>query len=276
MTIVVIYLIFSAISGGVFMIHVHGIAHQFRNPGGFVVERMEGSGDYLLLFLRSAAEFDPGSGYVPVSEGHYILFRKDCPQKYRKLDGMFINDWMHFDFDSYDNYFENLGIPFNTPLALPDNKPIFDLFMDIYSEFFNDGVQHEFIMDHKANALFHKFSDLYSHSRRIQNFSSKYSETLADIRQKILEYRYTPSCPEEVAEKLNISVSYLQHIYTDCFGTSLHKDIIKGRIEHAAQLLLQTQMSVTDVAAACGYENLEHFSRQFKKYHGVAPSKFRR
>ena len=62
----------------------------------------------------------------------------------------------------------------------------------------------------------------------------------------------------------------------DCFGTSLHKDIIKGRIEHAAQLLLQTQMSVTDVAAACGYENLEHFSRQFKKYHGVAPSKFRR
>ena len=212
------------------MIHVHGIAHQFRNPSGFVVERMEGSGDYLLLFLRSAAEFDPGTGYVPVSEGHYILFRKDCPQKYRKLDGMFIND----------------------------------------------GVQHEFIMDHKANALFHKFSDLYSHSRRIQNFSSKYSETLADIRQQILEYRYTPSCPEEVAEKLNISVSYLQHIYTDCFGTSLHKDIIKGRIEHAAQLLLQTQMSVTDVAAACGYENLEHFSRQFKKYHGVAPSKFRR
>lgn len=62
MTIVVIYLIFSAISGGVFMIHVHGIAHQFRNPGGFVVERMEGSGDYLLLFLRSAAEFDPGTG----------------------------------------------------------------------------------------------------------------------------------------------------------------------------------------------------------------------
>ena len=143
------------------MIHVHGIAHQFRNPGGFVVERMEGSGDYLLLFLRSAAEFDPGIGYVPVSEVHYILFRKDCPQKYRKLDGMFINDWMHFDFDSYDSYFENLGIPFNTPLALPDNKPIFDLFMDIYSEFFNDGVQHEFIMDHKANALFHKFSDLY-------------------------------------------------------------------------------------------------------------------
>ena len=43
------------------MIHVHGIAHQFRNPGGFVVERMEGSGDYLLLFLRSAAEFDPGT-----------------------------------------------------------------------------------------------------------------------------------------------------------------------------------------------------------------------
>lgn len=139
MTIVVIYLIFSAISGGVFMIHVHGIAHQFRNPGGFVVERMEGSGDYLLLFLRSAAEFDPGIGYVPVSEGHYILFRKDCPQKYRKLDGMFINDWMHFDFDSYDSYFENLGIPFNTPLALPDNKPIFDLFMVFTANFLMTG-----------------------------------------------------------------------------------------------------------------------------------------
>ena len=258
------------------MIEIHGIAHQFRNPSGLIVERMEGSGDFLLLYLRCPAEFDPGTGYVPVPENHFILFKKGTPQKYRKLDGMFINDWMHFDFDQYNNYFENLGIPFSTPIALNDPKPVFDIFIDIYREFFNDGVQHNFIMDHKGNALFHKFSDLYSRSIHAQKFTNKYYSQLSEIRQEILEYRYVPQRPQDVADRLTISVPYLQHLYTDSFGVSLHKDIMKGRIEHAAQLLLQTQMSVSDVALACGYDNIEHFSRQFKKYHGVSPSKFRR
>lgn len=65
--------------------------------------------------------------------------------------------------------------------------------------------------------------------------------------------------------KLNISTSYFQHIYKKLFGVPVNQDIIKGRIENAARLLHGTDASVSEIAEQCGYENLEHFSRQFKK-----------
>lgn len=258
------------------MIHIKGIAHQFRNPPSFFVDRPEGSGDFLLLYFRTDAEYCPEEQYLPIAAGNFILYEKGAPQRYRKTDGFFINDWMHFDIEPYDNYFENLGIPFNTPISLKNTKVITDIFIDLYIEFFNEGAQHEFIIDYKMNALFHKFSDIYHSGMMKSNSMNKYYGTLARIRQEILEYQYVPSGVGEVASRLNISASYLLHIYKTIFGQSLHQDIIKGRLGHAAQLLLVTNNSVSEIASACGYKNLEHFSRQFKKHYGVSPKKFRR
>ncbi len=258
------------------MIQINGIAHQFRNPPGFYIDRPNGSGDFLLLFFRADAEYCPADKYIPIAKGSFLLYPKGASQRYRKFDDFFINDWLHFDINPYDNYFENLGIPFNCPISLKNTKPITDIFIDLYVEFFNDGPQHEFIIDYKMNALFHKFSDLYRLDTMDTDAVSKYHSELTRIRQEILDYQYVPDGAKDVAKRLNISSSYLQHIYKVTFGESLHQDIIKGRIEHAAQLLLLTNKSVSEIAADCGYDNLEHFSRQFKKHHGVSPKKFRR
>lgn len=258
------------------MIRVKGIAHQFRNPPSFFVDRPEGSGDFLLLYFRTDAEYCPEDEFLPVEAGSFLLYEKGAPQHYRKLDGFFVNDWVHFDIEPYDNYFENLGIPFNTPIPLKDTKTITDIFIDLYIEFFNDGAQHEFIMDYKMNALFHKFSDIYHLNTADSSSTNKYYDSLARIRQEILEYKYVPDGAEEVAKQLNISSSYLMHIYKTIFGHSIQQDIIKGRVGHAAQLLLITNDPISEIAFACGYKNLEHFSRQFKKHYGVSPKKFRR
>ena len=73
---------------------------------------------------------------------------------------------------------------------------------------------------------------------------------------------------------LNISTSHCQHIYKEFFGISIHQDMIRGRIEHAAALIQTTDMSISEIAAACGYENLEHFSRQFKKISRMTPTEY--
>lgn len=85
-----------------------------------------------------------------------------------------------------------------------------------------------------------------------------------------------PDGADEIAKGLNISTSYFQHIYKKLFGVPVNQDIIKGRIEHAARLLMETDASVSEIAEQCGYENLEHFSRQFKKIKKVSPQKYRK
>lgn len=258
------------------MITVRGIGYQFHNQFGIDINRTDGSGDFLFLYLRTPAEVMLRNQFQNIPGNTFILYKKGEPQIYRKSDGSFVNDWMHFEINPYDNFFENLEIPSSTPVSLINSKIITDMIADLYIEFFNEGSQHEYIMDSKIRVLFHKFSDMYQSLSNGGASYGKYSGVLTSIRQSIHNYQYVPSGAEEIAGELNISTSYFQHIYKKIFGVPVKQDIIRGRIEHAARLLQGTDASVSEIAEQCGYENLEHFSRQFKKLKGVSPQKYRR
>ena len=258
------------------MVTMKGIGYQFHNYFGIDINRTSGSGDFLLLYLRTPTEVMLNNQFQDIPAGTFILYKKGSPQIYKKTDGSFINDWIHFEIEPYGNFFENLEIPFSTPVSFINNKIITDMIASLYIEFFNEGTQHDYIMDSKMRVLFHKFSDMYKSLLIGGTSYGKYFDELSKIRQKIHNYQYVPSGAEEIAGKLNISTSYFQHIYKKLFGVPVNQDIIKGRIENAARLLHGTDASVSEIAEQCGYENLEHFSRQFKKIKGVSPQKYRK
>lgn len=257
------------------MIRVKAIGYQFRNPLGVDMNRMHGSGDYLFLFFRSPTEVMIDGEYRKITEPSFFLYPKGKAQIYRSIGMDFVNDWMHFEIEPYNQFFERLEIPFETPVVLTDNKVITDMLADLYVEYFNVGEQHNYIIDKKASVLFHKFSDMYRITMNGSATTNKHLKELTEIRRKIHNYEFIPEGAEQVAEMLNISTSHCQHIYKEFFGISIHQDMIRGRIEHAAALIQTTDMSISEIAAACGYENLEHFSRQFKKVKGCAPKQYR-
>jgi AraC family transcriptional regulator of arabinose operon len=47
--------------------------------------------------------------------------------------------------------------------------------------------------------------------------------------------------------------------------------LIRARIDRAHQLLTETSMSVTQVAATLGYTDIAYFSSQYKRYTGCSP-----
>lgn len=258
------------------MIKIYTIGYQYVNIGGIDINRVNGTNDYLFLFLRCPTEICLHDNYEIIPENTFILFDKGAPQIYRKLDGHYINDWIHFDIEPYNDFFERLEIPFNTPISLPESKTISELISDLFIEYFNVGEQHDIIMDQKASVMFHKFSDLLRFSRQNSSKLTKYLSELIHIRRDIQNYEYCPKNVSEIAKKLNISTSYLQHLYKHFFGVSVNQDIIRGRIEHACHLLNGTNLSVTEISQICGYENLEHFSRQFKKCKGISPNNYKK
>lgn len=47
------------------------------------------------------------------------------------------------------------------------------------------------------------------------------------------------------------------------------------RMEHAQYFLTNTDWSITEVAAQCGYSESNYFSKVFKKYSGMTPRQYR-
>lgn len=93
------------------MVTVKGIGYQFHNYFGIDINRTSGSGDFLLLYLRTPTEVMLNNQFQDIPAGTFILYKKGSPQIYKKTDGSFINDWIHFEIEPYGNFFENLEIP---------------------------------------------------------------------------------------------------------------------------------------------------------------------
>jgi AraC-type DNA-binding domain-containing proteins len=258
------------------LIHITKLWHRCIHPGGIDVCRPNGSGDYLFLFLRCPTEVSLHGTYKLVPENTFLLYEKGAPQIYRKTDGEFNNDWIHFDFDSYDNFFEDLGIPFQTPIYLANSDAVTDMTAALFIEFFEVGNHHEQILDQQLQTLFYKFSDLYRFSLINNDRQQKYQHTLEKVRELMKQQIYLPESADELATTLGISTSYLQHIYKDYFHVTLQQDIIEGRVQRACCLLESTSYTIGEIGTLCGYNNAEHFSRQFKKLTGLTPMKYRK
>ena len=52
-------------------------------------------------------------------------------------------------------------------------------------------------------------------------------------------------------------------------------DVIISRIRLAKEYLMHGSYTVAEVAFRCGYNNVEHFCRQFKQKTGLTPGRFR-
>jgi len=78
----------------------------------------------------------------------------------------------------------------------------------------------------------------------------------------------------DVAEHLNISESYLSRVFKKETGDSFSNYLLHVRIEAAVELMKNTNYKIYEIAEMVGYNNVEYFSRMFKKVTGRPPSAF--
>ncbi len=80
---------------------------------------------------------------------------------------------------------------------------------------------------------------------------------------------------EEISKKAGMSKYHFLREFKRYTGHTVVKYINILRCEYAKRLLRSSEMSVGDIAVSCGYENQSYFSKTFKVYTGILPSKFR-
>lgn len=86
---------------------------------------------------------------------------------------------------------------------------------------------------------------------------------------------FAPSC-EELSRMVHLSMTKLTRGFSAFYGMPIHQYIIEQRLTQAAQLLLEGEWNVSEVAAIVGYGKASNFSAAFKKRYGVAPKNYRK
>ena len=80
----------------------------------------------------------------------------------------------------------------------------------------------------------------------------------------------------KLAEAINVSEDYLTRIFHREMGLSLWDYLIRLRVFNAADLILQTNESIQEVAYRSGFQEHAYFCRVFKKIYGVPPGQLRK
>ena len=81
---------------------------------------------------------------------------------------------------------------------------------------------------------------------------------------------------KEFGEQFHLSEKYISRYFKEHFHIALSQYVTYLRLEHAKQLLQDTDIPITEVAMQSGYQNVSYFIRSFKKTYGVSPLKYKK
>lgn len=80
----------------------------------------------------------------------------------------------------------------------------------------------------------------------------------------------------QLADKYSMSPSYFSRKFKLCTGFGYKEYLITIRIIEACKLLLNTDLTITEIAEKCGFDDSNYFGDSFKKAKGISPREYRK
>lgn len=110
----------------------------------------------------------------------------------------------------------------------------------------------------------------------VQNHSlKKYSLPIRNAINYINFNLNLPLSLKSVAEELNLNPNYLSTLYKKETGTTITDFINHARVKLAIKLLNTSDMQIQNIACYVGIEDVNYFSKLFKKIIGITPTAYR-
>ena len=102
------------------------------------------------------------------------------------------------------------------------------------------------------------------------------NQSLVTMVQEVMD-----NCPpselstQTIAETLGISTGHLSRVFHQETGEKLVDRIQKTRMEHAARLLRETDMSLEEICSEVGYSRVQYLTGKFREYSGMTLTEYR-
>lgn len=102
------------------------------------------------------------------------------------------------------------------------------------------------------------------------------AERVAAVIHEVGETFFDPWDLDHAANRAGLSRRRFTDLFREATGRTFVEFLSERRLEHAARLLRSGEYSVTGVVFSCGFTDVSHFYRLFRKRFGAAPGRWTR
>lgn len=106
-------------------------------------------------------------------------------------------------------------------------------------------------------------------------YQSEQIETIHKIHEQLTQHMEQRFTIEELSRQYLMNPTTLKAVFKSVYGTSIAAHMKQHRMEQAAQLLVQTNLSIAEIARRVGYDSQSKFTAAFKDYCGRLPRDYR-
>ncbi len=223
---------------------------------------------YLLLFIEKGnMEILLENNLLSAHSGDVVLINCYYPHQYRAVSDC-STLWLHFDGAFSGNYF-NYIIQQSGNVITPYNfRNMYQQLFQLFTRFKASRIPNEPTMSLTIIGLLQGLMESAAASAPASDGIKKATSFIADnFKSKI--------SVNEIASIAGFSPYYFTRIFKKETGLTPHQYLLSTRISAAKYNLSTTQMSISEIAGSCGFDDDSAFCYAFKKFEGMTPGEFR-
>lgn len=239
----------------------------------------------LLLVLDGNIELKVGYELLQLHGGDIMLINSDEIHSIKNLKGSAQVIFVYMDcnacYKRFPDIYEIIAIWCYTDAfeKLNANKNLIFKNVNALAQAMNESSSRETISEHFEALL---KSLIYCYRIDFMNQNESMSQTTNEkinVIYRIIKYIYSNYDHkvnlQDISEQEYINLFHLSHSFKDITGYSFRDWLNFVRAEQAEKMLLQTSLSLSEIAYRCGFSDIRYLNKHFQKWYQISPSKYR-
>ena len=248
---------------------------RLRDTPHHFMRRMRPEDNLLFWVIGGKGFAETSSQRVDVTKGHLVCFMQGRLHAYGSdADQPWEILWTHFDGPASRRVVQEIHSHGSPAAKLPFDSRLKHRF----EEMITIHGQATDASDELASHLLWGVLGLILHTMRYTTSgpTPQKLRAIEVVQQYVAQHLGGIITVDDLADVASLSTRQLTRVMQQATGMAPMQYVIRQRLEHAATLLLQTDLTIQQIAANVGYPNEFHFSRLHTKHIGCSPSDLRR
>ena len=250
------------------------VADVIYHPGAYLDSHFHHDYHQIFYMLKNKAEFEINGNSTILSENMIFFARPDTVHGIKPIPGPDDVEMLDVKFIVLDRYF--VDILNNIPVRFYGNDQLKAILLAVIDEGLKKDLYFERSTAHLLCSFLYKMIQLHKNSNHGFPDGTIRVNPVVKIKDYIKEHYREEISLSTLAENVGYTKNYICRLFKENSDITINEFLNSVRIHRAVDLLLSSDMDITEISKASGYTNIYHFMKTFKKLTKMSPESYRR